>query len=82
MENPYELQAVKYTTVLENGIIKIPQFEKYKRQEVEIFIVLKPQNIEKKEEFSIEEFLDKWFGYFPEIETDDVRYNAIIGNHK
>ncbi len=33
-------------------------------------------------EIEIEEFINKWFGYFPEIETDDIRYNAIVGKDK
>ena len=79
------LQAVKYTTVLENGIIKIPQLKKYKKQEVEIFIVLKPSKIKEHKEHkeqSISDFLDKWTGYFSEVETDDFRYNYLMEKYK
>ena len=38
------MEAYKFeTTVLENGIIKIPEISKYKNQDIEIFIILKPQ---------------------------------------
>ena len=70
------------TTVLENGMIQIPDFLKYKTQRVEIILMFKPQKKRIEKEKDVEDFLDKWFGYFPEIETNDVRYNAIIGKHK
>ncbi len=55
---------------------------KYKSKKVEVSLVFKPQKKQEKKEKAIDEFLDKWFGYFPEIETDDVRYNAIMEKHK
>ncbi|OQX97071.1 MAG: hypothetical protein B6I24_09930 [Bacteroidetes bacterium 4572_128] len=70
------------TTVLENGMIQIPDFLKYKTQRVEVFLVLKQKKKLIKKEKNVEDFLDKWFAYFPEIETNDVRYNAIIGKNK
>ncbi len=83
MENiTHLLKAVKYTTILENGIIRIPQFEKYKKQEVEIFIILKPSKIEETKQQSISDFLDKWTGYFSEVETDDFRYNYLMEKYK
>lgn len=82
MKTENQLQAVKYTTVIENGIIRIPQFEKYQKQEVEIFIVLKPQNIEKPKKKSITDFLDKWSGVFSEIETNDYKYNYLMEKYK
>ena len=82
MKTENQLQAVKYTTVIENGIIRIPQFEKYQKQEVEIFIVLKPQNIEKPKKKPITDFLDKWSGFFSEIETNDFKYNYLMEKYK
>ncbi len=70
------------TTVLDNGTIFIPDFEKFKKQNVEVSLILKSEpTIENKEEI-LNQFLDKWFGHFPQIETEDVRYNAIIGKEK
>lgn len=54
-------------------------FQKYTSKRVEVFLVLKPEEKERKKELYLDEMLNKWFGYFPEIETDDVRYNPIIG---
>ncbi len=41
-----------------------------------------PQIEQKSKEQEAQEFFDKWFGFFSEIETDDIRYNAIIGKDK
>lgn len=36
------MEAYKFeTTVLENGVLQIPEISKYKNQEIEVFIVLK-----------------------------------------
>ena len=77
------MEAYKFeTTVLENGMIRVPDFMKYKSKRVEVFLVFKPQKMQEKKEKAIEGFLDKWFGNFPEMETDDVRYNAIMEKYK
>ncbi len=40
------MEAYKFeTTVLENGIIKVPQFEKYTNRKIEVFVVFIPQII-------------------------------------
>lgn len=70
------------TKVLENGTIKIPEFEKYKSQKVEVFLVLKSKQEPITKEKSVDDFLEKWFGFFPEIETEDVRYNSIMDKHR
>ena len=74
METLHQLQAIKYTTVLENGIIKIPQFEKYVNQEVDIFVVLKTSTIKETKKQSVDVFLDKWTGFFSETNSDDIKY--------
>ncbi|MEN8122548.1 MAG: hypothetical protein ABFS35_19555 [Bacteroidota bacterium] len=77
------MEAYKFETkVLENGIIKIPEISKYKNQEIEIIVMFKPIAKKAKQKKSIEEFFDKWGGYFSAIETNDERYNAIMDKHK
>jgi hypothetical protein len=74
------MEAFKFeTTILENGMIKIPNFQKFKSKKVEVLILYKIENEQEIKENEAEEFINKWFGYFPVIETDDIRYNAIIG---
>jgi len=74
------MEAYKFeTTILENGMIQIPNFQKLKSKKVEVLILYQ---LEKEPETKVkeaEEFINKWFGYFPIIDTDDIRYNAIIG---
>lgn len=76
------MEAYKFETIiLENGMIKVPELEKYKSMKVEVFVVLKPTETKKKDE-SISEFLEKWGGFFNEVSTTDIRYNAIMDKHK
>ncbi len=73
------MEAYKFeTTVLENGMIKIPQLNKYKNQQIEIFILLKPQQKEKEQKISADEFLKKWTGFIPEIDTKTEKYNYLM----
>ncbi len=76
------MEAYKFeTTVLENGIIKVPQLDKYKNQQIEIFIVLKSQKKNKKQKVSTNEFLKKWTGFIPEIDADTERYNYLTDKY-
>ncbi len=76
------MEAYKFETkILENGIIKIPEISKYKNQEIEIIVMFKPIAKKKKEKKSIDDFFEEWSGRFAKIETDDVRYNALMKKH-
>lgn len=77
------MEAYKFeTTILENGVIKIPEISRYKNYEIEIIVMFKPYkkqtSIKKK---SIDDFFEKWSGRFSKIETDDIRYNALMEKH-
>ena len=73
------MEAYKFeTTVLKNGIIKVPQLDKYKNQRVEVFIVLKPQKIDEKQKVSVDDFLNKWTGFIPETDTEEDKYNYLM----
>ncbi len=78
-----KMEAYKFeTTVLDNGVIQIPEMAKYKNKKVQVFLIPeysiqegnKQNNIQ-----HVEEFINTWVGYFSDIETDDIRYNAIMG---
>lgn len=79
-----KMEAYKFeTTVLENGMIQIPNYQKLKFKNVEVVLLVKQPEIEQKsKEQEVKEFVDKWYGFFPEIDIDDIRYNAILGNDK
>ena len=76
------MEAYKFeTTVLKDGMIKVPQFEEYTDRRIELFIVLKPQKVEKKQ--TIDEFLEKWTGFAKGIEDPDtVKYNYLMEKYK
>ncbi len=78
------MEAYKFETkILEDGTIRVPNFHKLKSKDVEVVLLVKQsQVLQKSKEQEVQEFLDKWFGFFSEIDTDDVRYNAIIGKEK
>ncbi|MCF8374393.1 MAG: hypothetical protein K9H64_22420 [Bacteroidales bacterium] len=79
MEHTDQLQAFKYsTTVLKNGMIKIPKFEKYVDQEIEVIVVLKPERNRKPKKSTVDDFLEKWAGVFSEVETDDLKYKYLM----
>ncbi len=70
------------TTVLENGIIQIPELKGYADQKVEVFVVLKPQKKHEPATKKIDDFLSKWAGVFAVSKTDDEKYNYLIEKHK
>jgi hypothetical protein len=77
------MKAYKFaTTVLENGIIKIPELRGYADQKVEVFVVLKPKRNIKPGNKKIDDFFMKWAGIFKIAQTDDVRYNYLIEKYK
>ena len=84
------MEAYKFeTTILKNGVIKIPEISKYENQNVEIFIVLKPKTKIQNETFEQwnEQFTDSknLDDFIPEYGTTlrEYRkgiYDAEIGN--
>ncbi len=56
------------TTILEDGIIKIPEISKYKDQNVEIYIVLRPKTDDQNKTF------EQWNEQF----TDNQNLNEFI----
>ena len=73
------MEAYKFeTTVLENGMIKVPQLDKYKDQQIEIFIIFKPHTQNKKQKISADDFLKKWTGFIPELDTETEKYNYLM----
>lgn len=76
------MEAYKFdTTILENGVIKIPQFEKFANRKVEVSVVFKSQKIENKEKTSVDEFLEEWTGFAKGIEPDTEKYNYLMKKH-
>lgn len=76
------MEAYKFETIItENGIIKIPELSAHKDHKIEIIVVLKPE-IKKQTNGTIEDFLAQWSGFFKIVETDDIRYNALMEKHK
>jgi len=77
------MEAYKFETmVLENGVLEIPEISRYKNRMIEIIVMLNPVTEKKKEKKSIDDFFEKWSGRFAEVETDDVRYNALIEKYR
>ncbi len=77
------MEAYKFeTTVLEDGVIRIPEIARYKNKKVQVFLIPDSyiqENKEKNNIEQVEDFINNWVGYFSDIDTDDIRYNAIMG---
>lgn len=77
------MEAYKFaTTILENGILKIPELRGYADQKVEVFVVLKPKKNIKPGIKKMDDFFMKWAGIFTIAETDDVKYNYLMEKYK
>lgn len=77
------MEAYKFaTTVLENGIIKIPELKDYTDQKVEVFVVIKPKKNIKLSSKTMDDFFIKWAGAFSVAQTDDVKYNYLMEKYK
>ena len=77
------MEAYKFaTTVLENGIIKIPELKGYADQKVEVFVVLKHKKNIKASKKTMANFIAKWAGAFSVIPNDDVKYNYLLDKYK
>ena len=83
IKNSVKMETYKFaTTVLKNGMIKIPELENYANQSIEVIVVLKPNKKQKNNSNLIDEFLSKWGGFFSTVKTDDDKYNYLIEKYK
>lgn len=74
------MEAYKFeTTVLENGIIRLPEISKFANCKIEIFIVIKqPENYsDTRKKRTIEQFLDKWTGFLEETNPDESKHKYL-----
>lgn len=77
------MEAYKFaTTVLENGILKIPELRGFADQKVEVFVVLKSKKNVKPVNKKMDDFFVKWAGIFTIAQTDDVKYNYLMEKYK
>ena len=77
------MEAYKFaTTVLEHGIIKIPELESYIDEKVDVFVVLTTEKKAETKSKSIDDFLLKWSGFFSTTKTDDTKYNYLMEKYK
>ncbi len=74
------MEAFKFeTTVLENGVIKIPEISQLAHRPVEIFIVPKQPDAQKDSESqqTIDQFLEKWTGFLKGSNPDDAKFQYL-----
>lgn len=77
------MEAYKFeTTVLENGMIRVPELEKYKNKHIEIFVIFKPEIYEDIPKISADEFLANWTGFAKGINAEDEKYNYLMEKYK
>jgi hypothetical protein len=74
------MEAYKFeTTVLENGIIQIPEISQYANSSIEVFIIIKQpeKQTDTRKERTIEQFLEKWTGFLKGINPDDSKLQYL-----
>ncbi len=74
------MEAYKFeTTVLENGIIQIPEISKLAHHPIEIFIVIKQLDSMASTETSqsIDQFLNKWTGFIKGKNPDNNKLQYL-----
>jgi len=77
------MEALKFVTkVKKHGIIKIPALKSYANKKVDVIVTLKSEEVDKTTQNKIDDFLDKWAGFFSLVETDDTRYNYLMEKYK
>jgi len=77
------MEALKFVTkVKKHGIIKIPALESYANIKVDVIVTLKSEKEDRTAQNKIDDFLDKWAGFFSDIETNDTRYNYLMDKYK
>lgn len=77
------MEAYKFaTTVLANGILKIPELKDYADQKVEVFVVLKTKKNINPGNKTMDDFFVNWAGIFSITQTDDVKYNYLVEKYK
>lgn len=77
------MEALKFVTkVRKHGIIKIPALESYANKKVNVIVTLKPEKQDITTQNKIDDFLDKWTGFFSIVETDDTKYNYLMEKYK
>jgi hypothetical protein len=54
----------------------------YVNQNVEVFVVIKPEQQIISVKTDISAFFEKWAGFFKEITIDDIKYNYLMDKHK
>ncbi|KPA14123.1 hypothetical protein MHK_005668 [Candidatus Magnetomorum sp. HK-1] len=79
------MHAYKFeTTILDNGIIQLPEISKYANQQIEIFIVIKQidQQVHTKAKQPVDQFLNKWTGFLKGCDPDESKFQYLSRKYK
>jgi len=72
------MEAYKFDVKIQkNGIIEIPEISRFANQEVEVFIMLKPQAEIKADSETVENFLTKWRGLLKNLDPDKLKLGYL-----
>ncbi len=77
------MEAYKFEVkIKENGVIEIPEISQFANQEVEIFIMLKPEAKTKPLlEQTVKQFLNKWRGLLKDVDPDELKLQYLRENY-
>ncbi len=77
------MEVLKFVTkVRKHGIIKIPELESYTNKKVDVTVTLNFGEENKPAQNKIDDFLEKWAGFFSKVDTNDAKYNYLMEKHQ
>ena len=79
------MQAYKFDIrISENGMISLPPtIPNLYGREVELFIVVpRKEKLQKKEQLSATEFVDRWAGFLKDVNPEEAKYEYLSEKYK
>jgi hypothetical protein len=78
------MHAYKFeTTILDKGVIQIPEMAGLAHARVEVFIVIKEaKSVKTQKSQTIQEFLEKWTGFLEGVNPDDAKLQYLQDKYK
>ena len=79
------MQVYKFeTTILDNGIIQLPEISEFANKQIEIFIVIKQidNQFNNKAKQSVDQFLNKWTGFLKVSDPNESKFQYLSRKYK
>ena len=77
------MEAYKFDAIVqENGVIQIPDIDRFAHHKIEVFIIVKPDfqpdtRIKPIVHGSVDSFLAKWRGFLKDVNPDEMKFQYL-----